>query len=78
MDTPESKLQYTKNLLRSLEDSLYKSESEHLALSQKIEDLVKEIEKTKQKITLLELVTDQYNELVKSFEAKKTELFGKI
>ncbi len=78
METPQAKLQSSKHLLKSLEDDLYKIESEHISLAQKKEDLLKQIEDTKNKIVLLELVTDQYNELVKSFEAKKTELFGKI
>jgi Mg2+ and Co2+ transporter CorA len=78
METPESKLQSSKDLLKSLEDDLYKIESEHISLAQKKEGLLKQIEDTKNKIVLLETVTDQYNELIKSFEAKKNDLLRKI
>jgi hypothetical protein len=78
METPQAKLQSSKHLLKSLEDDLYKIESEHISLAQKKEDLLKQIEDTKNKIVLLETVTDQYNELIKSFEAKKNDLLRKI
>lgn len=78
METPEAKLESTKNHLITLDADLYKTEDEIEILSKKKDRLISEIKKTKDRISLLETVADQYEELVKNFESKRKDLLMRI